>query len=210
MLGKRVVIVGDSNAGKSTLGERLASHLDVPFVELDALYWQPGWQARERDEFQDLLRKTLTATDGWVAAGNYSSHAHVHWPLAETMVWLDYPLRITVPRIVARSWRRWRNNELLWGTNRERFIEQLMVWDEQKSLIAFSLKHHRRRRRVLEGAMRDPALQHLRWVRLRRPRETDAWLAGVLRATTDNSVGNTTEDALRDTTGNRQQTTEPG
>ncbi|HXK34597.1 MAG TPA: hypothetical protein VNM91_11370, partial [Dehalococcoidia bacterium] len=80
-----------------------------------------------------------------------------------------------------------------------------MVWDERKSLIAFSLKHHRRRRRVLEGAMRDPALRHLRWVRLRRPRETDAWLAGALRGATDSRLGDTPDNRLRATTDDRQR-----
>lgn len=179
MTGNRIVIIGDSNAGKSTLGSRLAARLGARFVELDALYWLPGWQPRDADDFQRLLRDALTPAGAWVAAGNYSSHAHVHWPLAETIVWLDYPLRITVPRIIARSWRRWRNNELLWGTNRERFIEQLMLWDQQKSLIAFTVRNHWRRRRGIEAAMSNPALRHVRWVRLRRPRDTAAWLAAL-------------------------------
>lgn len=180
MIGQRILIVGDSNAGKSTLGERLAAHLGVPFVELDALYWLPGWKGREPEDFRAVLQKTLTATDAWVAAGNYTSHAHVHWPLADTIVWLDYPLRITIPRIIARSWRRWRRKELLWGTNRERFYEQLMVWDAEKSLVAFSVKHHRARREGYEAAMSNPALAHLTWTRLQRPGETEAWLRGVL------------------------------
>ncbi|MEM9215818.1 MAG: shikimate kinase [Cyanobacteria bacterium P01_F01_bin.150] len=37
VLGQRLLIVGNSCAGKSTLGAQLASGLNVPFVELDAL-----------------------------------------------------------------------------------------------------------------------------------------------------------------------------
>ena len=52
---KRVLIFGDSNSGKSTLGVPLAERLGVRFVELDALYWLPGWQGRPDEEFRALL-----------------------------------------------------------------------------------------------------------------------------------------------------------
>src|SRR5688500_3597481 len=48
-IGKRIIVVGSSGSGKSTLGEQLAARLDVPFIELDALYWEPGWVEAERE-----------------------------------------------------------------------------------------------------------------------------------------------------------------
>ncbi len=36
-IGRRIHVLGNTSAGKSTLGTRLAQALDVPFVELDAL-----------------------------------------------------------------------------------------------------------------------------------------------------------------------------
>lgn len=55
-VGRRIHVIGNSCAGKSTLGQRLARALDVPFVELDALNWQPGWvglNATDPDELAD-------------------------------------------------------------------------------------------------------------------------------------------------------------
>ena len=40
----RVSIVGNAGSGKSTLAQALAACLDVPHIELDALFHQPGWQ----------------------------------------------------------------------------------------------------------------------------------------------------------------------
>lgn len=179
--GHRILIVGDSNAGKSTLAARLASALAVPFVELDALYWLPNWQARTTDEFRQLLSKHLPAEGSWVAAGNYS-FAEVHWLRADTIVWLDYPLRITVPRIIRRSWQRWRSRELLWGTNHERLLDQFALWDEKKSLITFTVRLHRRRRAGFAAFMRDPRFSHVAFTRLERPAAMDAWLHDVLAA----------------------------
>jgi adenylate kinase family enzyme len=48
---KRVVIIGTSCSGKSHLGRILARKYQVPHVELDDLYWLPGWQERPEKEF---------------------------------------------------------------------------------------------------------------------------------------------------------------
>jgi hypothetical protein len=82
---------------------------------------------------------------------------------------------------VARSWRRARRGELLWGTNEERFWPQLKLWDPNVSLIGYSLRTHRNRRRRDEEQMRDPRWAHIRFVRLRSPRQIERWLAAVAR-----------------------------
>ncbi|OQX62059.1 MAG: hypothetical protein B5M51_06635, partial [Anaerolinea sp. 4484_236] len=67
----RIIVVGTTSSGKSTLAENLAKKLDLDFVELDALYWQPNWVGTPDEEF---AAKTEDATRGnrWVVAGNYS------------------------------------------------------------------------------------------------------------------------------------------
>jgi hypothetical protein len=41
-IGQRVHVLGNSSSGKSTVGLRLSRAPGVPFVELDALNWEPG------------------------------------------------------------------------------------------------------------------------------------------------------------------------
>jgi shikimate kinase len=36
-------MVGTSGSGKTTVARALAARLDIPFVELDAIYNQRGW-----------------------------------------------------------------------------------------------------------------------------------------------------------------------
>ena len=98
------------------------------------------------------------------------------WPRAETMVWLDYGLPLLLRRVIARSWRRWRNDELLWGTNRERFWHHFY---SPESLLLYAITSHRRRRRQLEADMRDPRWTHLDWILHRNPRQAERWLATI-------------------------------
>lgn len=178
-IGKRIIVIGSSNAGKSTLAEDLAKRLGVPFIELDALHWEPGWVAAEREVFRERVRKTIEP-ESWVMAGNYISlQQDVSWPAADTIVWLDLPLPTVLRRCVIRSWQRWRSADLLWGTNRENFWEHLMLWNPERSLIAFTLKTHHDRRRTFEAATREPSWSNITFIRLHSTGEVERWLDSI-------------------------------
>lgn len=177
-LGTRLIVIGTTCTGKSTLAQQLAQRDGLTFIDLDALHWEPGWTPAAPDIFQQRVRDALAAADDrWVIAGNYTAQQQaISWPLAQTIVWLDLPLRVVLRRVVQRSWRRSRQRELLWGTNRERFWEQLRVWRTDDSLISFAIKTHRARRQRFEQALQDPRWAHIAFIRLRSRAEVDAWL----------------------------------
>src|SRR5438105_587112 len=75
----RIVVVGTTNAGKTTMARRLAAKLGVPHVELDALFWEPNWTEADDDVFVERVQNA-TAGDRWVACGNYSQAHAVLWP----------------------------------------------------------------------------------------------------------------------------------
>ncbi len=113
-------------------------------------------------------------------AGNYTGkQQHVSWPRADTIVWLDLPLATVLRRAGLRTWRRWRHHEELWNGNRESLREYLSLWNTDKSLLAYSVKTHRSRRRTFEAAMRDPRWAHIAFVRLRSPEDVSSWLAAI-------------------------------
>lgn len=168
-IGRRIQVMGLTCAGKSTVGQRLARALGVPFVDMDALSWQPGWVALAATDPAQLARRLREATagDGWVVAGDYTAVTQpVLWGRLQAVVWLDPCLPRVLWRVLARSWRRWRSQELLWGTNRERFWPQLMVWRREESLIWWAVARHGRKRRRMDGFRADPKWQHIRFVRL--------------------------------------------
>ena len=45
---------------------------------------------------------SVVAGDAWVIDGGYSAVRDLIWPRADTVVWLDYPLTVILPRLVAR------------------------------------------------------------------------------------------------------------
>ena len=181
-IGRRIHILGNTSAGKSTLGARLARALNVPFVELDGLNWEPGWvglNATNPDELERRIREA-TAGDGWVVDGSYMSFSQrVFWPQLQTVIWLDLPLPQLLWRVLTRSWRRWRSKELLWGTNFERFWPQLMVWRKEDSLVWWAVTQQRRKRRGMLKYMADPRWEHVRFVRLTSSAEIESFTRAV-------------------------------
>lgn len=176
-VGPNISVVGDSCSGKTTLAAALAERLGLPHVEIDALSWQPNWTPTPDDLLLQRVREAV-ARPGWVIDGNYGRIVRpITWGAADTVVWLDFPLRVTIPRTVARSFRRWRTRELLWGTNRERLWEHFLPWD--RSLIWWTLKSHFRRRREYSAAMSDPRWEGTRFIRLRSPAEVPPFLDRV-------------------------------
>lgn len=177
----RVIIIGPSCSGKSTLGMELATRLGSAHIELDALFWEPNWQEPNGEVFRQRVRNAVGAGSGrWVVSGSYLSRMiDVIWPDATTVIWLDLPMRVTLRRIVSRSWRRWRTHELLWGTNREVFWPQLKIWSED-SLIGYTLRTQRARNRQFAELAASGRFPGLRWQRFRSAGEADRWLEALV------------------------------
>lgn len=118
---QRVVVVGGPGVGKSVLAHRLAVVLEAAYIELDELWWQQNWRARELPEFADLIDERLAASSRWVVDGNYFEAGGVEhvWSEADTLVWLDLPRRIGFRRAVLRSTRRVALRQPVWNGNRE-------------------------------------------------------------------------------------------
>jgi adenylate kinase family enzyme len=98
---QRIVVVGVTGSGKSTLAERLASRFVLDYIELDALYWKPGWEESCREEFREKVERA-TRAPGWVLAGNYRIVRDIAWSRAQAVIWLDYPFL----RVFGQLWRR--------------------------------------------------------------------------------------------------------
>src|SRR5947209_9511030 len=117
-LGRRIVVVGSTGAGKTTLAEALSACLKVPHVELDALHWEAGWAAASTPAFRTRVSEALTG-DAWIVDGNYQSVRDLVWPRAQSMVWLDYSLPVIMWRLTRRTAHRLRTGHELWNGNRE-------------------------------------------------------------------------------------------
>ncbi len=170
---KRIVVVGSTAAGKTTMANALAQRFGLRHVELDALHWEANWTPAATDVLRERVAAALSA-DGWVVDGNYSAVRDLVWPRADTLVWLDYPLPLILMRLTRRTFVRVASRLELWNGNRERFYTQFFTRD---SLYLWVLQTYRRRRREFAHLVADPANAHLAVVHLRSPRAAAAWLA---------------------------------
>lgn len=158
-----------SGNGKTTFGRALAERLGVPFVELDSLVHGPNWVETPDDELRALVEPIL-AGEGWVIDGAYRRKlGDLVLRSAETVVWLDLPLRVWVPRLLRRTVRRIRGRETLWNDNRESL--RSAFWGRE-SLFGYAVRMHFDRRRRYPNELADYSV-----VRLRTPEEVERWLA---------------------------------
>lgn len=168
----RIIVVGTTGSGKSTLAARLARRLGCPFLELDALFWNPGWVRTPPDEFRARVAAAI-APEHWTAGGNYGSARDLIWRRADTLVWLDYPFPIVFARLFRRTLRRIITQEELWNGNRESFRAHFLSRD---SLFIWQVQSHWHLRRTFAAELDRPDYAHLAVHRFRTPSQADDWL----------------------------------
>lgn len=174
---KRVVVVGVTSSGKSTLAEKIAGRFGMNFIELDALHWEPNWQEVPLEVFRARVGEAIQA-ERWIVAGNYRAVRDITWPKAEAIIWLDYPFWIVFWQLTRRSFKRWRTKELLWGTNYEPLWIHFKFWSKE-SLYNWLVQTYWRRKKEYAVLLSQPKHQHLQLIRLKHPKETEAWLANL-------------------------------
>jgi GTPase SAR1 family protein len=168
----KIAVVGTSGSGKTTVARELARRLGVPHVELDALFHGPGWTETPVEEFRRRVA-AATEADGWVVDGNYDSKlGELVLERADTVVWLDLPLRVALTRVTRRTIRRIRLGEELWSGNRESWRGGFFGWE---SMFVWTIRSHLRHRRT--RAERLAQHRGLEVVRLTTRGEVESYLS---------------------------------
>lgn len=172
---RRVSVVGSSGSGKTAFAVQLSARLGVPHIELDAIWWGPNWTHLDAETFARRV-DTATEADAWVCDGNFSAVRPIVLDRADTVVWLDLPLRTCLARMLRRTACRIRSGEQLWAGNRESWRE---VFVGREALFWWLVSQHRRKRRDYEARFGAVDPETLRVFRFRTSKEADRWLAGL-------------------------------
>jgi adenylate kinase family enzyme len=173
---RRVSVVGSSGSGKTTFAIRLAARLGVPHIELDAIYWGPNWTPLDAGTFTARVQEAIAA-EAWVCDGNYSTVRPIVLERADTVVWLDLPLRTCLGRMLRRAAVRIRSGEELWGGNRESWRD---VFIGREALFWWLTTQHRRKRRDYAARFAAPEARHLLVLRFTTSAAAEAWLEASL------------------------------
>lgn len=171
---RRIVVVGTSGSGKSTLARAIAQRLNLAHIELDALHWGPNWTSTPPDRLRSKVTRAIqNASQGWAVCGNYRVVRDAIWPHADTIIWLDYPMRIVFLRALRRTMKRAMTGEMLWGGCRENLWMQLCTKD---SLFLWVINTWRIRRRDYPKMLRGKHCRHMRVIRFGNPKHAQQWL----------------------------------
>ena len=174
----RVVVIGGSCSGKTTVARRLAEILDVPHIELDALHHDPNWNEAPAEVLRERLTVALAAApEGWVVDGNYFGKLRgFQVEQADTVVSLDVPYRTAIRRVLWRTFSRLVTRAELWNGNRERLRDTF----GRNSIVLWVLRTHPGFRKKWMERLR--AYPHVDVVHLHSAREANAWLQSIQAA----------------------------
>ncbi len=175
---KRVVVIGSSCVGKTTFARELASLLNVPHIELDALNWLEDWKARPPEELRALVTDAI-AEPAWVLDGNYWSLRDLVWARATTLIWLNYSFPVVWQRALRRTLRRVFTQEALYSGNRESFRQSFMSRD---SILLWVMQAYSLRRREYRKVYDEDRFAEVEKIEFKRPREADRYLRAVKEA----------------------------
>ena len=86
---KKILIIGNVGAGKTTFALKLSEKLNIPLVHLDKLYWCGRWEHISREEFDDLLGAELEKPE-WIIDGNFNRTLPRRLECCDTVFFFDF------------------------------------------------------------------------------------------------------------------------
>src|ERR1700722_14892142 len=98
---RRVLGGGMSGAGQTTARRRVGATDGLPFHEMDALALGPNWS--QPPDLVDEVKR-ITAEPAWIFdSWGYPAVRDLMWRSADTILWLDSPATVVLPRLIRRS-----------------------------------------------------------------------------------------------------------
>ncbi|MBY3171632.1 P-loop NTPase family protein [Rhizobium laguerreae] len=98
----RVLVIGCSGGGKTTLSQSIATTFGLEFQSLDRdVRWLPGWKERGRQEQRALIVE-LTQRSRWVMDGSGASSFDLRLPRTDLVLWIRVPRRVALLGLARR------------------------------------------------------------------------------------------------------------
>lgn len=93
----KILVIGNSGSGKSSLGKKLSNKHNLPLYGLDSIVWKENWTPTPKEERLRLI-KEITDKDKWIIEG-VSKNA---LKAADVVYFLNIPLYRCLINIISR------------------------------------------------------------------------------------------------------------
>ncbi|WP_419877405.1 AAA family ATPase [Brevibacillus centrosporus] len=101
---KKVFLIGSVASGKTTLAKRLSKKMNVPWFELDSIvhHQTPKGRCRRTPDEQLEVIMEIDKKGAWILEGTDRDSYQYLYKMADTIIFLDTPLRVRKIRILLR------------------------------------------------------------------------------------------------------------
>ncbi|WP_080761233.1 AAA family ATPase [Rhizobium rhizogenes] len=100
---ERILVIGCSGGGKSTLSQKICGRLDLPYVSMDRnFFWLPGWVKRDKAEERALIAAKV-AEERWLIDGTAPSSFDLRLPRTELVLWVHMPRWLCMRGALSRA-----------------------------------------------------------------------------------------------------------
>ena len=167
----KIIILGSSCSGKTTLGKRLAKINHAKPIDLDDLNWLPGWKSRSTVEMIAKLENEIWGEKKWIISGNYRDTHSLTMPKATCVIWLDFRLRLVLWRMLKRTIKRIVTKEEICNGNRETIYGTFFDKDN-----LFSYTIHTYKKRKEQFSVLGELYPHLTIYRIYSPKKLEEFI----------------------------------
>ncbi len=102
----RILVMGCSGGGKSTLSLKLAARFGLAYISIDRdILWLPGWVERGKEEQRAIIVAKVRG-ERWIMDGTNPSTFDVRLPRTDLVIWVRMPRLLCVWGVVSR-WIKW-------------------------------------------------------------------------------------------------------
>ena len=142
-MAHRIIIYGNSGAGKTTLARRLQRQYSLPLLDLDSVAWEAEWgQRRPLETIIADLRRFIASHENWIIEGCYSDLIEAVLTDCTDLHFLNPGINACVANCQTRhsDWNKHRRPE-----DERSPLEELLPWvrDYEQREDEFSLARHR-------------------------------------------------------------------
>lgn len=139
LIMNRIVIIGNGGSGKSTFAKKLGKKLKIKVMHLDNLYQKSQGKINNSTDWDHIQEKLVTEKK-WIIDGNFPRTWHIRINCADTIIFFDFPLWISIYRTILRRIRYSNSNrpDMPIGVKEKlefKDIKKLLMFPKPESII---------------------------------------------------------------------------